>query len=149
MVITHIYTDGACDNVLSKRGGCGAVMVANGLISHQLSWSYPNTTSSRMELMGFIKAWEFIYEHQPARSTRLMFLSDSSYFTKGFAALERWQDNQWHTNAGYQVKNLDLWREIYDLKKANEMFVSWIKGHSNCRYNDLADRLAKQAMNKL
>ena len=45
------------------------------------------------------------------------------------------------------IKNKDLWVELNNLCLKNIITWKWIKGHSNNKYNDLADELATMAIN--
>ena len=44
------------------------------------------------------------------------------------------------------VKNKDLWIKLDNLCKDNKVVWKWVKGHSNNKFNNLADELATQAI---
>ncbi len=44
----------------------------------------------------------------------------SAYLAVGFKSLARWKDNDWKRSNGKQVKNADLWEQIFDLQKSRK-----------------------------
>ena len=44
------------------------------------------------------------------------------------------------------VKNKDLWLKLDVLCEKNKVTWKWVKGHSTNKYNNLADKLATQAI---
>jgi len=44
------------------------------------------------------------------------------------------------------VKNKDFWIILNDLCQKNKVMWKWVKGHSNNKYNTLADEFATQAI---
>ena len=68
-----------------------------------------------------------------------------SYFCYITIWINNWEKNNWKTADKKNVKNDDLWKKLKDLVKSKQIDWEWIKGHSNDKMNDLADRLAKEA----
>jgi ribonuclease HI len=60
-----------------------------------------------------------------------------------------WERRGWKNAKGQPVENQDLWRVMRAL--ADERDVTWnkVKGHSGVIHNEMADRLAVEAMDKL
>ena len=44
------------------------------------------------------------------------------------------------------VKNVDLWKKLKELVKYISIEWHWVKGHSNDAMNNLADKLARDAI---
>jgi ribonuclease HI len=43
---------------------------------------------------------------------------------------------------GWKKKNVDLWKEMFELCKILKPSFFWVKGHSGNKYNELCDSLA-------
>ena len=52
---------------------------------------------------------------------------------------------KWFKENDFSKKNLDLWFQILDLLKFHKVTMCWVKGHSDNKYNNLADFLATHA----
>ncbi len=124
---TIVYTDGACFPN-PGRGGW-AWTTTNG---ESDSGSLPHTTNNVMELMGPLQALKTL--RRP-----LLIISDSQYFVKG---ITEWIDN-WVKKNFKNVKNPDLWKELYILRAGNSF--QWVRGHCGNPGNEEADRLATLA----
>lgn len=134
----EIYTDGACSGNPGK-GGWGTILIYKGK-EKILSGFELETTNNKMELMAAIKGLEALKE-----SCRVKLYSDSAYlvnaFTKGW--LNSWIKNGWaRGEKKEELKNLDLWKQLYALSQKHT--VEWIKvkGHSDNVYNNRCDKLA-------
>ncbi len=136
-----IYTDGAC-SFNPGPGGWAAVLIYKGK-EKQISGFEPDTTNNRMELKAVIEALAALNE--PCDVT---IHTDSSYihdaFEKGW--IDNWQQNGWKTASKKPVENQELWQQIIDTSKAHK--VSWrkVKGHADDKYNNLCDKLAREAI---
>jgi ribonuclease HI len=62
---------------------------------------------------------------------------------KGWA--KKWQANGWRRNSKEMAKNPDLWQELLDLCKINDVEFVWVKAHSGILENEKCDRLAVAA----
>ena len=54
--------------------------------------------------------------------------------------------NNWKNSNKKTVKNKDLWMKLNNLCIKNKVSWKWVKGHSNNKFNNLADQLATQAI---
>jgi ribonuclease HI len=136
-----IYTDGACSGNPGP-GGWGAVIVDENKKQNNISGRVNDTTNNRMELMAPIMALKKIESQSDA-----VILTDSTYVKNGITEwIKKWEKNGWKNANKQPVKNKDLWIKLNDLCQKNEVKWKWIKGHSNNKYNDLADELATRAV---
>ena len=55
--------------------------------------------------------------------------------------------HDWRTKSEKAVKNIELWKMLLDASKRHNIDWRWVKGHSNNKYNDIADKLAVKAKN--
>ena len=136
-----IYTDGACSGNPGP-GGWGAVIFDEKKRQQNISGKEKDTTNNRMELMAPIMALKKI----KSKSDVVIF-TDSTYVKNGITEwIKKWEKNGWISSNKKAVKNKDLWIKLNVLCQKNEVLWKWIKGHSNNKYNNLADELATQAI---
>lgn len=143
--MTHviIYTDGACKGNPGP-GGWGVVLQA-GDLRKTLNGGERNTTNNRMELTAAIRALRALN-----RPSRVDLYTDSQYVRKGITEwLASWKARNWLTAARKPVKNVDLWQALDDEVRRHEVRWHWVKGHSGDPGNELADRLANEAISGL
>ena len=136
-----IYTDGACSGNPGP-GGWAAVLISNDL-KKEISGGDKNTTNNIMELTAIIeglKALKFECEVE--------IYSDSSYCVNAFNQgwIYNWMKKGWKTASGDEVKNQDLWQELYDLTKKHKVTFNKVKGHSDVELNNRCDELARNAI---
>lgn len=139
-----IYTDGAC-SCNPGKGGWAAILIYNG-IEKIVSGGYPETTNNRMELMAIIGGLKQLKE-----PCDVVIYSDSAYsvdaFSKGW--VENWQNNKWKTSSKEPVKNVDLWKALITLMSPHKVRFVKVKGHSDNKYNNRCDELARNEITKL
>ena len=136
-----IYTDGACSGNPGP-GGWGAVIFNEGKKQNSISGKVRDTTNNRMELMAPIMALKKI-----KTSSDITIFTDSTYVKNGITEwIKKWKKNGWKNSNRKPVKNKDLWIKLNDLCQKNKVTWKWVKGHSNNKYNTIADELATQAI---
>ena len=136
-----IYTDGACSGNPGP-GGWGAVIFDEKKKQYNISGNVKDTTNNRMELMAPIMALKKIKS-----MSNVMIFTDSTYVKNGITEwIKKWEKNGWKSSSKKPVKNKDLWIKLNDLCQKNKVQWKWIKGHSNNKYNNLADELATEAI---
>ena len=136
-----IYTDGACSGNPGP-GGWGAVIFDEKNKQNNISGRVKETTNNRMELIAPIMALKKI----ESKSDVVIF-TDSTYVKNGITEwIVKWKDNGWKNSSKKPVKNKDLWVKLDNLCQKNKITWKWVKGHSNNKYNNLADELATQAI---
>ena len=102
-----IYTDGSClEN--PGNGGWAAIINNNGEIK-KINGNEKNTTNNRMELMAPINALKNINSDE-----EINIFTDSQYVKLGITEwINTWVKNNWQTSKKEEVKNKDLWIELY------------------------------------
>ena len=58
--------------------------------------------------------------------------------------IEKWYKKEWKASSIISIAYVDFCEKIYDKL---EVSFHKIKSHSNNKYNDMADKLAKKALN--
>ena len=136
-----IYTDGACSGNPGK-GGWAAIILDSNLSQSNISGRESNTTNNRMELMAPIMALKKL-----KFKSEIVIFTDSTYVKNGITEwIKKWEKNGWKNANKKPIKNKDLWIKLHNLCMDNNVNWKWIKGHSNNKYNDLADKLATEAI---
>ena len=136
-----IYTDGSC---LSNpgNGGWAAIINIGGEIK-KISGNEKNTTNNRMELMAPINALKNMNSKDP-----IEIFTDSKYVKNGITEwINTWVINNWKTSKKEDVKNKDLWIELYKLNQSLNVKWNWVKAHAGDPLNEEVDMLAKEAAN--
>ena len=143
MSLVEIYTDGACRGNPGP-GGWGALLSA-GEREKELSGAEALTTNNRMELTAVIRALEAL-----KRPSEVRLFTDSEYVRRGITEwVKSWKARGWRTADRKPVKNQDLWERLDELAAGHKIDWRWVKGHSGVPGNELADRLANEAIDAL
>ena len=148
--VRHIFTDGAAPD---NQNGCtlGGIGVAvltptNQVISQLKEAVRPEeheifTTNNRCEMLALIKALKVAQPNDVIHS-------DNELTVRGYNEWSpKWKVNGWRKANKKPVVNKDLWLIIDALKEAKPtVVVKWVRGHSDCYGNILADQLANEAL---
>ena len=120
-----------------------------------------DTTNNIMELTAVITALEYVLEiltkeknynlllnnKKNDRKIDVEIYADSSYVLKG---ITEWIEN-WIKKDFKNVKNVELWKKLYNLKEQIEklpsvkLLFNKVKGHNGDKYNEMVDKLASNA----
>ncbi len=123
----HIHTDGSCSGNPGP-GGWGAVIHFEDE-EIKISGGEKDTTNNRMEMTAIIEALKWLREKDLLERSIEVF-SDSNLIIQTM-------------NKGWKKKaNQDLWAEMDKQRAWLNIKWTWVKGHANNKYNNLADELA-------
>ena len=137
-----IYTDGACSGN-PGIGGWGAYLIYEDN-KKEISGSESNTTNNRMELRAAIEGLNAL-----RRPCEVLLYTDSVYLKDGITKwIVSWEKNNWKNANNKEVKNKDLWVELLKAVKRHQIDWNWVKGHEGNEGNEIADKLATQAILK-
>ena len=136
-----IYTDGACSGNPGP-GGWGAILMFND-IKKEISGGNPNTTNNIMEMTAVLEALKLL-----KRPCNVEIYSDSAYVVNAFNKkwIDGWLKNGWKNSNKEEVKNKELWQELYQLTKVHQVEFIKVKGHADNEYNNRCDELARAAI---
>lgn len=139
-----IYTDGACSGNPGP-GGWGAILMYKGN-KKEISGGCKNTTNNIMEITAVIEALKCL-----KIQSDVQVYSDSAYTVNAFNSkwIYGWIKNGWKTSNGDNVKNKDLWQELYSLTQKHNVEFIKVKGHADNEYNNRCDELARNAIKAL
>lgn len=136
----EIYTDGACKGNPGP-GGWGALL-RQGHHEKKINGAEPHTTNNRMELTAVIKALETL-----KKTSHIILTTDSQYVKNGITRwIFQWKKNNWQAAHKKNIKNLDLWQILYNITLQHHITWQWVKGHDGHTENEIADKLANQAV---
>lgn len=139
-----IYTDGACSGNPGP-GGWAAVLIA-GDYKKEISGGSKQTTNNIMELTAILEALKALKVE-----CEVELYSDSAYSVNAFNQgwIYNWIKKGWKTADGAEVKNKEIWQEIYELTKKHKVTFNKVKGHSDVELNNRCDELARGEIEKL
>ena len=139
-----IYTDGSCSGN-PGNGGWGAILMHAGK-KKELSGGERNTTNNRMELMAAIMALK-----QLKVTCEVDLYSDSAYMVNAFNLgwVDTWKANGYRGSDKKQIKNLELWLELFSLTATHKVNFIKVKGHADNEFNNRCDQLAVMETTKL
>lgn len=144
-----IYTDGGA-KPNPGTGGYGIVLTNSGKAFKSYSETFRGpVTNNQMELMAIINSIILSLPYDPKK---LIVYSDSQYCVNGCNKwIHSWEKKNWFTSNKKEVLNKDLWIILNNLIKSCPFDINfkWIAGHSGNKFNELADYLATNAINKL
>ncbi|MGB1881979.1 MAG: ribonuclease HI [Gammaproteobacteria bacterium] len=137
------FTDGACRGNPGP-GGWGVLLRYRNR-EKRLQGSETLTTNNRMELQAAIQALASLRRRSAVHLT-----TDSKYVKSGITDwVPQWKRRGWKTAGGQPVKNRDLWALLEELVARHDVTWFWVRGHSGHEGNEIADRLANDAIDAL
>ena len=139
-----IYTDGACSGNPGP-GGWGAILMYKNA-KKEISGGCKNTTNNIMEITAVIEALKCLKVE-----SEVQVYSDSAYTVNAFNQkwIYGWMKNGWKTSSGTDVKNKELWQELYSLTQKHKVEFIKVKGHADNEFNNRCDEMARNAINNL
>ncbi len=138
------YTDGSAtgNGTENSIGGFGIVEVDE---NNNIIWEYQENnlkyeTNNSMELTAILYALNHI-EVEEVSFTKPIIYSDSAYCVNLINDwMYNWERNGWKRPKNQEVKNLNLIKQIFELADLAE--IRKVKGHSDNKWNNYADKLA-------
>lgn len=128
-----IYTDGAYSSS-RNQGGWAFIVVQNNEVIYKEYDGLINTTNNRMEIMGMLKALEWINKNSIPLPIKIY--ADSMYVI-GTLTLN-WK----------MKKNIDLWQILIPLVNKDIEYLH-VKGHDGNKFNEECDKWAVFGSNLL
>jgi len=137
----ELYTDGACSGNPGPGGWAFLLRHPKTGKAIERKGGEKETTNNRMELSAVIEGLRAL-----TRPSRVELYSDSQYVLKGLKEwMVGWKRKGWKTASKQPVKNVDLWKQLDELKKEHAIHFHWVKGHDGHEENERVDELAVQA----
>ena len=130
------YVDGSF-NEKTNEYSFGVVLLINGQEMHFKKNFPADELSSMRNVAGEIKGAGFIILYCLNRGINKLAVYHD------YEGISKWYQNEWKANLYGTKKYQEFANEVCD--KIDVTFIK-VKGHSNDHYNDLADKLAKEAL---
>lgn len=123
-------------------GGFGAILMFKDY-KKEISGGAKNSTNNIMELTAVIEALKLV-----KYPCKIKVYSDSAYVVNAFLQgwIYNWVKKGWKTADGSPVKNKELWETLYQFTKIHKIEFIKVKGHSDNKYNNRCDELAREAI---
>ena len=128
------YVDGSF-NLPEKTYGAGVVLIKDGEEEH-FKKAYTDSFYTHRNVAGEVKASELAINLAIKKGYKKIIIYHD------YQGIKSWADGDWKTNNDL-TKSYKAF--IDEKRKVIEIGFVKVKGHSNDKYNDLADRLAKDA----
>lgn len=125
-------------------GGWGTILMYKDK-SKEISGGMKQTTNNIMEMTAVIEGLKLI-----KYPCEIEIYSDSAYVVNAFNNhwIEGWIKKNWINSSKEPVKNKELWQELYNLTKKHKVKFIKVKGHSDNKYNNRCDELARDAIKR-
>jgi len=151
----NIFTDGSSNPKTKRASGIGVCLVwvnesGDAELEKYAPSGWQNATIDDMEIeactVGLQEAKRFLKEKN--RFNRVLIFSDSRYVVDNFfKAMHIWPNKRWLGANEMPVENINLWKRLR--KEVNKcpikVNIEWVKAHKSNKYNQAADKLAKQS----
>ena len=132
-MITY-YTDGSCS---PNPGPGGYAVIKN--TDYAIVGNEYMSTNIRMEGRAIIAALK------DSNGEHCEIYSDSEFWVNVLSKwAEGWKQNGWKKKTG-DIQNIDIVKEAYNLYKASNAKLIWVRGHVGNVSNELADVWANKA----
>lgn len=140
------YTDGSC-STNTRKGGWGFVILENDEKVFEDKGAEEDTTNNRMELSSFLKALLYATKGEDKiENCEITIYTDSAYICNCFQDgwWKKWLLNGWKSANRMPIKNQDLWKEIINIYRKNQISieVQKVKAHTDDYWNNYVDALA-------
>lgn len=124
--VIKIYTDGSCHT--QQLIGAWAAIILIGDDKVVLKGTEHETTHNRMELLGIIKAVDYLKEKELTNNIIEVY-SDSQYAVKLLSRKERLKVNNYITKKGTPIQNVDLVQTLINQIETYDLSFVKVKAH--------------------
>ena len=151
----NVFTDGSSYQKKQRAAGVGICLVwvnesGNEEFEEYAPIGWQKATIDEMEIeactVGLQEANRILNDRNQFR--RVLIFSDSKYVVDNyFSAMHIWPKKRWLGTSGMPVENIELWKRLKrEVNKCPiKVDIEWVKAHKGNKYNQAADRLAKQS----
>jgi len=140
-----IYIDGSCKG--NPGPGGWAAYVVKDKETFVVKGAKEATTNNEMELTALLEGLRYVLE--TFASEPITIITDSDYIFRNVTRISQWHKNGWRLSDGRRVKHFRLWNEYRKL--ATGKLITWkkVRAHGNSKGNNIADKLANEAVKSL
>ena len=130
------YIDGSYDEKTDKYSFGGALIVDGKCIKFKRAFG-PDEYSQYRNVAGEIRGASYIINYCHNRGIKKLHLFYD------YIGIEKWYLGEWKANTNIAIKYQEF---SMDIKDKIEVVFHKVKSHTNNKYNDMADSLAKEAL---
>jgi len=136
------YTDGACTGNPGPAAWGAVVIGPDGRVLERAHGFLGHGTNQIAEIVAATEGLARVPE-----GAAVELVSDSQYVLKGLSEWRAgWERKNWRNSKNEPVANLELWKRLFSVADARRVAVRWVRGHNGDPNNELADRLANEAL---
>ena len=142
--LVQLFTDGACSGNPGPGGWAFILRHPSSGKEIERSGGARDTTNNRMELIAVIEGLKSL-----TRPSRVELFADSQYVVNGLREwLDGWIANDWKRGKKKRepVLNVDLWKQLDELRQVHIIELNWVRGHAGHPENERCDELAVTAL---
>ena len=133
-----IYTDGCC--APDGSGGWGFIIRIGKLGDIEHYGGASETSKSRMEMIALLTAMQAL----PQGITGTIHLDNEVLLNGVKIWMHGWKKNGWRKADGGDIKNLDIWQQIYEARFRRSFEYRWMKTHPGNKDHRIAE-MGRQA----
>jgi len=145
----QIYTDGSCHSELKL--GAWAAVILDGKAVIQLLGEEAATTHNAMEIVGVLKAIDYILQHKMA-FTKLEIITDSQYVVHILARKDKLKQANFLTKKHQPIRNVALVKQLIQRIETLPLTFIKTKAHQkkgdDINYNRVVDKAARAAVRR-
>jgi len=133
-----LFTDGACSGNPGPGGWAYILRHPESGSEVERSGGERHTTNNRMELTAVIEGLSAL-QHRSS----VAIYSDSRYVLDGLREwIDGWKKRGWKRAGNKPVLNIELWKQLDDLRSEHDLDFHWVRGHNDHPENERCDKLA-------
>jgi len=141
----ELYSDGGYIST-KNIGGWGAVIFKDNQPYFTEFGCRKNTSSLEMELQAAVMALEMV-KTKLNPFNNIVLHTDSRILIEGLdGKIAKYRQHNWLHQSGRPVESRALWEKFETLTRDLNVTVKWVKGHNGNLGNQMADDLARKAM---
>ena len=141
-----LFADGACQPNPGVGGWAfilrcpdGTEIIKNG--------REENVTNNIMELTAVLKGLQYFIHNYSFEESIITLVLDSKYVLEGLRIWTKdWAQNDWRKKNNKPIKNVEIWKQLYNCSNKLYMKFQHIKGHPGHPENEKCDELAVKAI---
>jgi len=134
-----LFTDGACSGNPGPGGWAYILRHPESGSEVERSGGERHTTNNRMELTAVIEGLSALQHHRSS----VAIYSDSRYVLDGLREwIDGWKKRGWKRAGNKPVLNIELWKQLDDLRSEHDLDFHWVRGHNDHPENERCDKLA-------
>lgn len=143
-----LFSDGACRGNPGPGAFAFIIQQKADEVLFDGAECFEKTTNNRMELSGVIEGLKCL-RTQMGTSSKIFVYTDSKYVVDGINKwVDGWKSRGWKKADKKEPENLELWKQLDELKIALKPAFLWVKGHAGHPQNELVDQMANELLDE-